>query len=99
MEDSLPDSSESLLLDVLELELAPPWPRDPAPLTTPTDEVPLPDGREETEGTSRGLGRGGLAGAGIDARIAAVVDCDDAPDERDIIWGVCFTRGMTMGVA
>jgi hypothetical protein len=98
VDDSLAESSESLLLVELELELAP-WRWDPAPFTTPTGGVPFPEGRVAVEGTSSGFGRGGLAGAGIEASIAAVVDCADVPDERDIICGVCLTRGVARGVA
>lgn len=100
-EESLAESSESLLLDELELELTPP--RDPAPLAPPTDgatDNPFPPaGRELAEVVMRGFGRGGLAGTGIDARIAAVVDCVVTPDDRDSICGVCFTTGVAWGIA
>ena len=77
-DDSLADSSESLLLEELEVELPC---RDPAPLATPTlSQVFV--GASRPPVVAVGLVRDGLAGTGMDASIAAV-DCCAAPSTID----------------
>lgn len=81
--ESLPESSESLLLDELELELA----RLPDCLAASAAVNPLPLGRVDVRDDCSFTG--GLGGAGMDAKMAAV-------DDVEVTEAIC---GSLVGVA
>lgn len=88
--ESLPESSESLLLEEVELELG-------CPSSPSVAGSPLPVGREG--GTEDSTLEGGLGGAGMDANIAAVEDVEAIEVICGSLVGVacdCLLRPVTL---